>query len=145
MNCSARNFGFFRCTDPSGIAIAQRQIGETALNEMSSRSHQILRLVGSHATLNLCIFTLILHQIIFFSAYLNLLETKRLGCCCYAPIVMCGLQTIESLPKQIMGRGNSSTLLACVVRISLLCLLIKLFSWYIVLSNDLSNVSSLSG
>uniref|UniRef100_A0A453LDY7 Uncharacterized protein n=1 Tax=Aegilops tauschii subsp. strangulata TaxID=200361 RepID=A0A453LDY7_AEGTS len=28
-------------------ATAQRQIGETALNETSSRSHQILRLVGA--------------------------------------------------------------------------------------------------
>jgi hypothetical protein len=31
---------------------AQRQIGETALNETSSRSHQILRLVGTFAILN---------------------------------------------------------------------------------------------
>ena len=28
-------------------ATAQREIGETALNEASSRSHQILRLVGA--------------------------------------------------------------------------------------------------
>ena len=31
---------------------AQRQIGETAMNETSSRSHQILRLVGPCAVLN---------------------------------------------------------------------------------------------
>ncbi|KAJ1290530.1 hypothetical protein BS78_02G251200 [Paspalum vaginatum] len=48
------------------VCEAQRQIGETALNETSSRSHQILRL------------------------------------------------TIESSAKQFMGRGNSSTLMACV-------------------------------
>ncbi|KAG8057512.1 hypothetical protein GUJ93_ZPchr0002g24863 [Zizania palustris] len=48
------------------VCEAQRQIGETALNEASSRSHQILRL------------------------------------------------TVESSPKQFLGRGNSSTLLACV-------------------------------
>ncbi|CAN6200321.1 unnamed protein product [Urochloa humidicola] len=48
------------------VCEAQRQIGETALNETSSRSHQILRL------------------------------------------------TIESSSKQFMGRGNSSTLMACV-------------------------------
>ncbi|RCV14580.1 hypothetical protein SETIT_2G437300v2 [Setaria italica] len=48
------------------VCEAQRQIGETALNETSSRSHQILRL------------------------------------------------TIESSAKQFMGRGNSSTLIACV-------------------------------
>ncbi|XP_066382370.1 kinesin-like protein KIN-7J isoform X2 [Miscanthus floridulus] len=48
------------------VCEAQRQIGETAMNETSSRSHQILRL------------------------------------------------TIESSAKQFMGRGNSSTLLACV-------------------------------
>ncbi|XP_062194675.1 kinesin-like protein KIN-7J [Phragmites australis] len=48
------------------VCEAQRQIGETTLNETSSRSHQILRL------------------------------------------------TIESSTKQFMGRGNSSTLLACV-------------------------------
>ncbi|KAL6601703.1 hypothetical protein ACP70R_044923 [Stipagrostis hirtigluma subsp. patula] len=48
------------------VCEAQRQIGETALNETSSRSHQILRL------------------------------------------------TIESSAKQFMGRGNSSTLQACV-------------------------------
>ncbi|CAN6206509.1 unnamed protein product [Urochloa humidicola] len=48
------------------VCEAQRQIGETALNETSSRSHQILRL------------------------------------------------TIESSAKQFMGRGNSSTLTACV-------------------------------
>ncbi|KAL6846720.1 hypothetical protein ACP4OV_024168 [Aristida adscensionis] len=48
------------------VCEAQRQIGETALNETSSRSHQILRL------------------------------------------------TIESSARQYMGRGNSSTLLACV-------------------------------
>jgi centromeric protein E len=33
------------------ICIAQRQIGETALNEVSSRSHQILRLVRHSADL----------------------------------------------------------------------------------------------
>ncbi|KAF0924366.1 hypothetical protein E2562_010043 [Oryza meyeriana var. granulata] len=48
------------------VCEAQRQIGETALNEASSRSHQILRL------------------------------------------------TVESSAKQFLGRGNSSTLLACV-------------------------------
>ncbi|ONM56693.1 kinesin-like protein KIN-7J isoform X1 [Zea mays] len=48
------------------VCEAQRQIGETAMNETSSRSHQILRL------------------------------------------------TIESSAKQFMGRGKSSTLLACV-------------------------------
>ncbi|ONM23040.1 Kinesin-like protein KIN-7G [Zea mays] len=48
------------------VCEAQRQIGETSMNEASSRSHQILRL------------------------------------------------TIESSAKQFMGRGNSSTLLACV-------------------------------
>lgn len=31
---------------------AQRQIGETAMNEASSRSHQILRLVCAHIKLN---------------------------------------------------------------------------------------------
>nr|CAB3459015.1 unnamed protein product [Digitaria exilis] len=56
------------CADPFNLVwgTAQRQIGETALNETSSRSHQILRL------------------------------------------------TIESSAKQFMGRGNSSTLMACV-------------------------------
>uniref|UniRef100_A0A0E0AYI9 Kinesin-like protein n=1 Tax=Oryza glumipatula TaxID=40148 RepID=A0A0E0AYI9_9ORYZ len=49
------------------VCEAQRQIGETALNETSSRSHQILRL------------------------------------------------TIESSTRQYLGRGNSSTLVACVV------------------------------
>ncbi|KAL5221537.1 hypothetical protein ABZP36_026250 [Zizania latifolia] len=48
------------------VCEAQRQIGETALNETSSRSHQILRL------------------------------------------------TIESSARQYLGRGNSSTLVACV-------------------------------
>uniref|UniRef100_A0A0E0ENP0 Kinesin motor domain-containing protein n=1 Tax=Oryza meridionalis TaxID=40149 RepID=A0A0E0ENP0_9ORYZ len=48
------------------VCEAQRQIGETALNETSSRSHQILRL------------------------------------------------TIESSTRQYLGRGNSSTLVACV-------------------------------
>ncbi|XP_066331133.1 kinesin-like protein KIN-7H [Miscanthus floridulus] len=48
------------------VCEAQRQIGETALNETSSRSHQILRL------------------------------------------------TIESSARQFLGRGNSSTLVACV-------------------------------
>lgn len=48
------------------VCEAQRQIGETNLNEMSSRSHQILRL------------------------------------------------TVESSARQFLGRGNSSTLLACV-------------------------------
>ncbi|VAI20144.1 unnamed protein product [Triticum turgidum subsp. durum] len=48
------------------VCEAQRQIGETALNETSSRSHQILRL------------------------------------------------TVESSAKQFLGKGNSSTLQACV-------------------------------
>uniref|UniRef100_A0ACD5XUJ4 Uncharacterized protein n=1 Tax=Avena sativa TaxID=4498 RepID=A0ACD5XUJ4_AVESA len=48
------------------VCEAQRQSGETAMNETSSRSHQILRL------------------------------------------------TVESSAKQFLGRGNSSTLLACV-------------------------------
>ncbi|KAI4989186.1 hypothetical protein ZWY2020_036503 [Hordeum vulgare] len=48
------------------VCEAQRQIGETALNETSSRSHQILRL------------------------------------------------TVESSTKQFLGKGNSSTLQACV-------------------------------
>ncbi|KAK3124052.1 hypothetical protein QOZ80_8AG0639790 [Eleusine coracana subsp. coracana] len=52
--------------DLLAVCEAQRQIGETALNETSSRSHQILRL------------------------------------------------TIESSPRQYLGRGNSSTLVACV-------------------------------
>ncbi|KAL6851456.1 hypothetical protein ACP4OV_020389 [Aristida adscensionis] len=52
--------------DLLAICEAQRQIGETALNETSSRSHQILRL------------------------------------------------TIESSARQYLGRGNSSTLVACV-------------------------------
>ncbi|CAO2190396.1 unnamed protein product [Urochloa humidicola] len=52
--------------DLLAVCEAQRQIGETALNETSSRSHQILRL------------------------------------------------TIESSTKQYLGRGNSSTLVACV-------------------------------
>lgn len=37
---------FFACVT------AQRQIGETAMNEASSRSHQILRLVCAHIKLN---------------------------------------------------------------------------------------------
>ncbi|XP_062191762.1 kinesin-like protein KIN-7H isoform X2 [Phragmites australis] len=52
--------------DLLAVCEAQRQIGETALNETSSRSHQILRL------------------------------------------------TIESSARQYLGRGNSSTLVACV-------------------------------
>uniref|UniRef100_A0A0E0LXN6 Kinesin motor domain-containing protein n=2 Tax=Oryza punctata TaxID=4537 RepID=A0A0E0LXN6_ORYPU len=52
--------------DLLAVCEAQRQIGETALNETSSRSHQILRL------------------------------------------------TIESSTRQYLGRGNSSTLVACV-------------------------------
>jgi hypothetical protein len=34
-------------------ASAQREIGETALNEASSRSHQILRLVGAPLVLSI--------------------------------------------------------------------------------------------
>lgn len=49
------------------VCEAQRQIGETAMNEASSRSHQILRM------------------------------------------------TVESSAKQFLGKGNSSTLIACVV------------------------------
>ncbi|BAF25648.2 kinesin-like protein KIN-7J [Oryza sativa Japonica Group] len=48
------------------VCEAQRQIGETAMNEASSRSHQILRM------------------------------------------------TVESSAKQFLGKGNSSTLIACV-------------------------------
>ncbi|WVZ91783.1 hypothetical protein U9M48_037909 [Paspalum notatum var. saurae] len=59
-----RDHGHLR--DLLAVCEAQRQIGETALNETSSRSHQILRL------------------------------------------------TIESSARQFLGRGNSSTLVACV-------------------------------
>jgi len=59
-----RDYGHLR--DLLAVCEAQRQIGETALNETSSRSHQILRL------------------------------------------------TIESSARQFLGRGNSSTLVACV-------------------------------
>ncbi|KAM0860805.1 hypothetical protein ACQ4PT_046309 [Festuca glaucescens] len=71
---------------------AQREIGETALNEASSRSHQILRLVGAH---------LILYVLHYFLKIL-LLTT------------LCSFQTIESSVRQYLGRGKSSTLVSCV-------------------------------
>jgi hypothetical protein len=77
-------------------AAAQRQIGETNMNETSSRSHQILRLVGSlWHWIMICI-----HLLQELSCFLNLLRNP---------------QTVESSARQFLGRGNSSTLVACVV------------------------------
>lgn len=80
---------------------AQRQIGETALNERSSRSHQIIKLV-----LSLSLSLLLrnhLQQSLYFSANLAFEY--------YCP------QTVESSAREFMNRESSATLSASVVRL----------------------------
>lgn len=55
---------------------------------------------------------------------------------------MCKLQTIESSAKQFMGRGNSSTLLACVVWISIFLSHLKYSTLFHVWTSDFSFLPS---
>ncbi|KAL6552222.1 hypothetical protein OROGR_008376 [Orobanche gracilis] len=71
------------------ICEAQRQSGETSLNEMSSRSHQIIRLSSG--------------------------VVQRKGVRGMEPNDQCvDLQTIESASRELVGRDNTSTLTASV-------------------------------
>lgn len=79
---------------------AQREIGETALNEESSRSHQILRLVGGSLIY------------LFYTTLVDPPAKKKM----ILLTSFCYIQTIESSVKQYLGRSKSSTLVSCVVR-----------------------------
>ena len=86
---------------------AQRQIGETSLNETSSRSHQILRLV--------C-FVFHCKTFRYCSLDNDMIYILILFIYCFKILCLCASdQTIESSAREFLGNDKSSTLAATVV------------------------------
>jgi len=81
------------------IVAAQRQIGETALNEASSRSHQILRLVFY-----------VINFVKRATKFVNFYDLVLLHFLCNVVP-----QTIESSACEFLGNDKSSSLSASVV------------------------------